>query len=304
MRHRWQIFILSFIMAVTMWYLVAGREKVDVMVDMRVEFKGVPANMVVSSGMVDKISVRVRSPKGLAKSLLARDYSISLDLSGITPGTNEIPITQDQLPISGVFEVMSISPNHVVLEADTLEVREVPLESQPDGPAPSDMTVKSLQLQPPQVRLRGPQGVIRGINSIKITVPLASQTKAGAVELRQLVQVPDGVEVTPPRVGILLELDLKTKNVRLTREVTVASPNGYTVAVQPSRVRLEVALPASQADKASVQAGVAAVVQLPAQIKEGTYKLPVHVLLPQNGELVSVTPPEVDVQITVKNNGL
>ena len=295
---RWLYLVIAFSMAVTLWYLVTVRDKIETWVDVRVEFKSAPSDLIIRNGLINKISVRVRGAKGLSRGIADRNFSVSIDLSSITKGTNSIAISPSMLPFSSAFEVMDISPPRFQVLADAIESRNVPLESVFEGSLSGDFFVKSLRMNPPMATLRGPESIIRQMNSIKIPLVLGNGTRAGLIDQHVDIPVPDEVKVEPAKVLLDLEVGVRTKNIRLTRQIMMDVPNGHSVKINPARVTLEVAVPESQAGKQDVLATIVPMLTLPAGAK-GTIQLPVKVLLPENSSLKSVTPKEVTV--TVQN---
>ncbi|MCC8193226.1 MAG: hypothetical protein LIP28_01075, partial [Deltaproteobacteria bacterium] len=95
---RWTSACIAFCLAVTLWYAVTVRDKVETWVDVNVQFKGAPENLVISEGLINKVAVRIRVARGLSRSLTGREASMVVDLSKITRGSNAIPITRDFLP--------------------------------------------------------------------------------------------------------------------------------------------------------------------------------------------------------------
>lgn len=293
---RWLYLFIAFSMAVTLWYLVTVRDKIETWVDVRVEFKSAPSDLIIRNGLINKVSVRVRGAKGLSRGIADRIFSVSIDLSGITKGTNIIAIAPSMLPFSSAFEVMDISPPRFQVLADAIESRKVPLESVFDGSLSGDFFVKSLRMSPPTATLRGPESIIRQMNSIKVPLVLGNGTRAGVTELHVDIPAPDEVKVEPAKVLMDLDVGVRTKTIRLTRQVMVDAPEGRTVKIAPQRVTLEVEVPESQMGRQEVLATIVATVVMPTGTK-GTVQLPVKVLLPDNSSLKSVTPKEVAVTL-------
>ncbi len=292
---QWQYMGIAFVMAVFLWYTVTVRDKVDSWVDVRVEFKGAPGSLIIRDGMVNKVAVRVRAAAGLTRSLNSRDISVTLDLSHIVKGTNVLQITPNMLPFPNAFEVMEITPQRIQIVADAIETRSLPLESTFDGTLPSDFFIKSLKLTPPSVSVRGPETLVSGLRVVRIPVPLGGVTQPGVSMLRLVVPMLENTTVDPAQVNAQLEVAVRTKPVRLSREVTVVLPEGGETRISPAKVTVSVELPESQTANTAVLARVIATVNVPRGAHSGTQKLPVEVLLPEYAVLKDVSPKEVSV---------
>ncbi len=293
---RWQYLLIAFSMAVTLWYMVTVRDKIETWVDVRVEFKSAPPNLIIRNGLINKVSVRVRAAKGLSRTFMERPFSVSIDLANLVKGTNTITITPAMLPFPSAFEVMDISPSRFQVVTDSLESRKVELDSSFEGTLSGDFFVKSLRMTPSTATVRGPESLVQRLNSIKVPVALGNGTRAGLNELLVPIPVPDEVTVEPAKVLLDLDVGVRTKVIRLTRQVTVDVPPGQSVKIVPPRVTLEVAVPESLVGKQELLATIVATVTPPEGAK-GAPHLPVKVLLPENCSLKSVTPKDVTVTL-------
>ena len=81
MRSNWLYALMAFLMSVTLWYMVTGRERVETLVEVKLEFKGIPSGLVVREGLTNKISVRIRGPRG-RRTQLGAELRFGMLLSG------------------------------------------------------------------------------------------------------------------------------------------------------------------------------------------------------------------------------
>ncbi len=297
----WAYLGIAFLLAVFLWYTVTVRDKVDSWMDVRLEFKGTPSNLIIRDGLVNKVSVRLRAASGLTRSISSRSISVALDLSHITKGTTVMQITPEMLSLPSAFHVMEISPQSIQIVADSIETRTVPFESFIVEAPPGDFFVESVRFSPPAVKVRGPETLVAGLKSIRIPLSLGNVTRSGTAALTAVVPVPSSTTVEPAQVNVEVDVEVRTKTVRLTREVVLALPEeGRTVKMNPARVTVTVDIPESQAGNAETLARVIATVSLPPSAHGGPQKLPVNVLLPEMSALKSVSPKEVTVTVTEK----
>ena len=294
---RWLYLSIAFAMAITLWYLVTVRNKVETWVDAKVEFKNIPAGLMIRDGLIKKASVRVRAAQGLSQGLAERDISVAVDLASLTPGNNIFAITNDMLPFRGAYEIMDISPPRIQLYAEQINAVELPLREVFEGSLSSDFYIQSTELIPKSVSVSGPVTVVDSLSALRVTVPLESRMRAGLHEMLLDVVVPESVTVTPAQVAMNLLLGVRMKTVRIARDVQLDSPAGVAAKLTPTRVVIEVDIPESQAGRPSVLAMITALASLP-QESEKSGKMAVRVLLPENARLKSVLPSEVMVSLT------
>ena len=295
---RWSQALIAFCLAVTLWYAVTVRDKVETWVDVGVQFKGAPADLVISEGLINKLAVRVRVARGLSRSLTGREAAMVVDLSSITRGSNAIAITRDMLPFTTAYEVVEVSPSRILVVADTMATRVIDLESRFDGKLAPDLFVKSLTITPQKVEVSGADSLVSGVTRIRIPIPLTQDMPKGTTSLTVAVPMTANVTVNPPQVGIGIEVGVRTKQLKLTRPVTASGyKDGHAPAMTPDKVTIVANIPESLAKDQETLAAITASVELPPNITEEPRTLPVSVKLPDNAELVSVTPSEVTVMI-------
>ena len=292
---RWAYALIAFCLAATLWYAVTVRDKVETWVDIAVQFKGAPANLVIRSGLINKLAVRVHAAKGLSSSLQVRDASIVVDLSTITRGSNAITVTRNMLPFTAAYQVVEVSPARILVVADTMASREIELESEMEGKLTPDLFVESVRLDTPKITVSGAESLVSSVPRIVLPVTLAPDMVKGRNVLTVAVPAPANVTVTPPQVGIEVVVGVRTKTVTLVREVAFVGHTGGGLTVSPDKVSLVVNVPESLARNQETLDKVTTAVSVPPDFSGVLRSLGITVALPENAELVSVTPSEVTV---------
>lgn len=295
MRSNWQYAVMAFVMSVTLWYMVTGRERVEVVGEVRLEFKGIPPNLVVREGLVNKVSVRVRGPKGLVRVMTARDMSYAIDLSNLKRGTNIVPLTAEKLPEARAFEVVEITPSRLTLEVDAIVEKDVPVTVDINGTIPVDVRIEKTVVTPERVHLRGPESLVSRIDRVKVAVAAPALDEAGTVEVQATPTLPEATESTPPTVSVQLETALRVKEITLKREVAVQAPHGLRARVAPRTVTLLLEMPASVAADAEALRTIRVYAEVPESTGAGQEKLPVRVDLPDRVRLKDISPDTVSV---------
>ncbi|CAK7064361.1 MAG: hypothetical protein DELT_01577 [Desulfovibrio sp.] len=298
---RVSVAVVAFFLAVTLWYTVTVRDKVESWVDVQVVFKGAPENLIINDGLINKLAVRVRAARGLSRSLTGREATIVVDISSISKGSNAIAVTREMFPFNSAYEVIEVSPSRIIIEADTIASRDIGLESWFEGKLAPDLFVKSLSITPQTVSVRGGEKLVSGISRIRIPVPLSADVPAGHSTQTVAVPAPANVAVTPPQVAVEVEVGVRTKQMRFTRTVVPAAyADGHTPSIMPEKVTIVADIPESITKNEKLLESVVANVALPPDIGAEARTLPVAVVLPENATLVSVTPTEVAVSVTTE----
>ena len=301
MKLRWKEFILALAMAVTLWYGMSGTEIVESQIDVRVDYKGVPQDLIIrGNGMVNKVSVRVRGPGGQVRVMSTRDYVFAMDLSTLKKGQNTLPIPASQLGLFGGLQVIDVTPPSIQLDVDTLEVKEVHLKADIQGTLPGGYAAEAT-FTPAMVSVRGPSMELDDLKEILISLQLGEITGPDTRELQApVLPLPPGVEATPPQALAHVRVDVKRKTVNVTRTVQAEAPAAVGVYVRPARVKISVAMPETIVTGAGDNKEIRAFVTLPER-QLGTYILPVRVSLPEGAQIVDIEPSEVSVTLEQKN---
>lgn len=295
MRSNWQYAVMAFVMSVTLWYMVTGRERVEVVGEVRLEFKGIPQNLVVREGLVNKVSVRVRGPKGLVRVMTSRDMSYAIDLSSLKRGTNIVPLTAEKLPEARAFEVVEITPSRLTLEVDVIVEKDVAVAVDINGTLPVDVRIDKTEVTPARVHLRGPESLVARIDRVNVVVAAPGPEQAGTMEVQATPTLPEATESIPPTVSVRMDTALRMKETTLKREVAVQSPRGLRARVSPRTVTLLLEMPASVAADAEALRAIRVYAEVPEGAAPGQEKLPVRVDLPDRVRLKDIAPDTVNV---------
>jgi YbbR domain-containing protein len=295
---RWKELLIAFVMALGIWYIVSGSEKIVSQIEARADYRGLPQGMLVRSGTVGKVSVRIRASVGMLHSLSSRDFAFFVDLSSVKKGENVLSINLSQLALPGGVEVMDISPSRIYLEVDTVESKLVPLRANIEGELPGDYTAEA-NLDPAEVKISGATAQIEKITQLTVPVKLENPPVPGIIESMREIPLPEGVECSPAKVKLSMYVGIKRKLVQVMRPVNISEAKQFNLRLQPDKVRISLAVPDSFAGKIADDQRIRAHVQLE-RPEPGNFSLPVQVELHTNIELVKVEPASVSVTVERK----
>ena len=298
MTMRWKDFLIAFLMAAVLWYAVSGSEKVETQVDVRLDYRGLPQGLVVRSGQVNKVSVRIRAPIGLLRSVSGREVAFFMDLSDVRKGENVLAVNLTDLPFRSGVEVIDVSPSRITLSVDSIETKVLPLEADISGTLPKDY-VATATFRPAEVRVTGPSTLLEDMDKLYVPVAVESPIIPGTTEFKRLVPVPEGVDVSPLDTNVSLHIGWKRKQVTVSRTVRVDAPDNVGKFVRPDKVSVTLGIPESLAAKAGSNADIKATATLEST-DLGSYTLPVQISLPAGAELIEVNPPRVTVTLEQK----
>ena len=288
----WRYLLVAFLLALGLWYTLNAREQIERVVEVRLDYKGLPPGLIVTGGQLNKVSVRLRGPQELLRSMTNREISYTMDLSGVTPGKNVIPLTtgENKPPELRAYEVLEVTPSRMILEVDKIMETNLPVKvALRASPAASSVRLKDLVVDPPQVTVRGPASVIASMK-----VDLAAEGKAVSEEVPLLA--PPAVELNPQVVKVTWKIDVKRRTLSLQRDIIFEGENP-NVSAQPSRANLMVSVPQAMVKDAGYlaqfQVSVPSDTAMPAE--DGTVNAPLQVAVPQGGRVLKISPETVSI---------
>lgn len=283
--------LISLIIATGLWYIVVGRDHVETQVELRVEYRGLPDGLIIREGMVNHISVRVRGSAELLRYLHSRDLFYTVDLSDVQRGATALPLAVDSIPEFKAFEILEVIPNRLVIEADALTERVVPLEHKLlPLPEDSPYLISHPILEPSFVTVKGPETQVNSMERLVVVYNPAKNASEGQHEANVAIAAPPQVEITPPVTTLRYALEVKTTTVTLKRDILLDSENSR-YKVSPSIATVEISVPEALAEDKDYLDAVRVIVREPASLTQGdSVEIPPIVMLPSDATLVSIEP--------------
>lgn len=305
-RVRWQYMALAFVCALALWYTVNAREQVERVVEVRLDYKGLPPGLVITKGQINKISVRLRAPLELLRSLGNREISHTLDISHLTVGSNIIPLYTDDGPVGGLrgYQPLEIMPSRLTLEVDRVLEARVPVEARlRESSLTPSISLKQVQIQPETVTVRGPATEMSKLKKIPVEVPVALNHEGQTVTDDISVVAPPGFEVSPSTVKVTRLMEVQRRTISLQRDVIADTGGDLNLSMSPSRVTLRISVPSVAFKDAAYLSQIQASVE-PDSVLERLQSItinnkveqpavPVKISLPPGARLISVNPEQV-----------
>jgi hypothetical protein len=301
MKKNWQTMLLALGLAIFTWFLVTGREVIETWVEMPVVMTNPPEGMIIEEGMIEKLQVRLRGPKGLVGNLVSQNLTYPLDVSKLGVGQQVVEIDSSRLPLSPTYEIIEVRPNRLRLMVDRRTAKTIPLEAAWSGQLNPDYELREVRATPAQVEVRGPETRLRKITSTKVVM---HEDFPDAVPERWAedvgVEVPDEVRPAPAKVRVEAFFSPRMREVWVKLPLSFDEPRGYRVAVAQDYVRLLIEGPIALFRNNEYRSDMAATLVFPEKRAGGTFDLDYQVTLPEGCSLVRKNPDTISTTLTKK----
>lgn len=289
--------LAAVVIAFALWFFVnAGERDAEMAVQVPVELRNLPANIMLTSPRVDFIDLVVSGPRTLLNRVDPERVSVALDLQGVRPGPAVFRVLPETLDLPRGVSVVRLTPSEVTLEFAAVLRKRVPVHVAFSGKPPNGLRVTDTRVAPESVEVVGPAKEVEALKSAE-TEPLDLAGVGAGVLERQLALDPprEYVSFSAGLVHALVRLE-EPERTRAVANVPVVVRNSlYRASAVPSRVQITVRGPRSATEALELDHGA---VYIDAAGREpGTYQVTPAVDLPAGVELVKQEPGAVELRV-------
>lgn len=236
---------ISIIVAIAMWYMVSVRDRIEAQIDLSVDYMKIPQNLVVTKGLLTKITVRLKGPEKLIRSIPRDNVVHTVNLAGIKKGSNTVPISMEVLgPAFRAFDIVDINPPELELMVDNVVERSVRVKLVFDSPLLGKaLTVDQENVQPGTVILRGPEEIISKMTELPLVIRLDPKEK-GTSEAKTIPLVtPSFVSANPQTVRVRYTVTSGLKTINRNYPIEIADDNTGQYEISPTELYLVLQVP-------------------------------------------------------------
>src|SRR5690606_16256824 len=236
---------ISLLLAVLLWFQIAGQQVVQRTVSVPVEFINMPVGLEITNDYTKRINVLIakRSSAKLDESRLAAVF----DLSDAEPGIEIIPVSDTN--IRGVpydVEVIGIEERRIRLELERTRRKIVEVKPEIIGEPAPGFVLREVRLSPAEVLISGPESRVASVTT--------AQTEPINITGRRQSFVQDAyLDLEDPRLRIEtaasveahVVIEEERREVPLGRLPVVQVPPNPPVRIEPAQVEVFVSVPVS-----------------------------------------------------------
>lgn len=192
---------LALIIAVGLW--LAGHRDIERAIEVPVEFRNIPADLMVMDNRVDYVVVRLMGPRTLVSTLDADDMKLMLDLNGTKAGSLSYPLSAASFNLPRGATIARITPPVVHLRLEPVVKRTLPVSVRVSGKPADGYRVSQTSVLPENVSVEGPAEDVRRFTAIE-TLPVdVEENRSGfkrrvrlSTDGKPLTLVPEQVDVS------------------------------------------------------------------------------------------------------------
>jgi len=202
--------LLSVVLAVFLWAVVLGEQKVDVTLTVPLEIKDLPRDLILVNEPPDSLEVRLRGPKTLVTTLAPREVALEGLPKNFVEGENVITIRSEAVRVPRGIEVVEVTPHRVRVVLDAMAVREVEVSPRIEGAPAKGFILKRVTSTPARIRMAGPKNELRRLTRV-YTVPISLDGQTASFSTRAMLE-PAGRQIRAlDEVPIIVGVEIRLK---------------------------------------------------------------------------------------------
>lgn len=262
----------------------------------QLEVSGLKSGVVISNDAEQTVSVQLRGPRDIVRSLTSNQISVTANLADKEPGERVIQLRPEDVSRPDSVEVLQIEPSSIKMRLEQKVTRMVKVEPQFMGQLADWCEVYRVTADPPMVEIEGPQSRVKEVANVT-TETINLDHRKGSFKIAVDAEAPQNLLriKTPGPINLSVEVG-ERRSTRLMTKIPVQSLDQVAGGrIFPKTVNVEVYGPHSTIEKLTVgDFTVAPIVKdLPANVEtvQLEARLPQHLL--QIIEIKKIIPNEV-----------
>ena len=280
--------------ALGLW--LAGHRDTERAIEVPVEFRGIPADLMVMDNRVDYVVLRLMGPRTLVSTLDADRMRLSLDLHDAKSGSLSYPLSADYFNIPRGVSVARITPPVIHLRLEPVATRTLPVTVRISGTPEAGYRISSTVVQPESISVHGPAEDVRRLVAIE-TVPVDVENNSRGVIKRKVRLSNDGkpLSLAPDQVEVSISIT-EEQLIRDFDRIEVGAKDFKGVYnVTPNTVHLRLSGAKNTIDKLQL-ASDSVYLELKG-LAVGEHSVPLTLILPAGVEILEQKPQRFKVRI-------
>jgi YbbR domain-containing protein len=285
--------VLAVVIALGLWF--AGHRDVERAVEVPVEFRNIPSDLMVTDNRIDYVVLRLNGPRTLVSTLDADDLKLALDLDGAKPGSVSYPLASNSFSVPRGVTIARITPPVVHLRLEPVVKRVLPVSIRFVNKPPFGYKIAETSLEPDRVSVQGPAEEVQRLVSVE-TVPIDLEESRSSVK-RKVRLSADGkpFSISPDQVEVAIRLEEEEISREFGSLDVEAKGVSGPYSVTPPSVYLRLAGPKHILGK--LELGADQVYLNLKGLEPGDHVVPLSVSLPPEVKVIEQKPQRFKVRI-------
>ena len=172
---------LALVLAVALWWFVAGESKVQVGFIVPLEIRGVPTGLTITNKVERQVELRLAGPPSILGTLQQTDVSAVIDLSSSKQGKQVLHLDVRSIKVPPGIKVQRIYPNVIEVTLERLERRRIPVVARVDT-GKFRRRIAKVEVVPPSLEVEALPEEFSRIRSLTAFVDAPDQEREDIVE--------------------------------------------------------------------------------------------------------------------------
>lgn len=261
------------VLLATLLFAISRQPVSDVrLVGVQLEYRGLAQGLEISGGEVNQtVSVRLRGPRDLVRSVMPNQIAVVADMSNKEPGDRVIQLKTSDVSSPEGIEVLRVDPGTIRLRIEPTTRRQVRVEPDIVGDVRQGYELYHVGIDPQVVEIQGPESQVAEVKSVSTeSVQLFDRTAPFRVSvdvdhpnhsIRVVTPGPISLsfEIGEIRTTRRVDVPVRLANQAAGRKLSTAAvaielfgPRSLVESIVPEQIRVEVQAPANPGDDSVV----------------------------------------------------
>jgi YbbR domain-containing protein len=237
LKQQWLAIVLSILLAFVVWTVAVQEsnpiEEGEFADPVAVTITGPDAGLLITNSPSREATVTLRAPRGAWLGLSPEDIQVTADLTGLGPGTHQVPLSVD---IATTATLVLIRPSHIRVTLEEEQERDMPVRLTFVASPVIGYRVGEPVIEPASAIVRGPASLVDQISELRVEVPVdelreSYEANLPIVPLDSEGQQLQNIGLTPPEAHVVIPVTQESgyKQVSVVVRTEGQPAQGYFV---------------------------------------------------------------------------
>ncbi|PID77300.1 MAG: hypothetical protein CSB24_02075 [Deltaproteobacteria bacterium] len=240
----WLLKFISVCLAVLLWFMVGGEDKIDKNVRIPVEIINLPRDLVISNQFKKEIEVTVNGPRSLILEITKLETTRQIDLTNFKPGSQVIDIPANSIKMPRGVTVQRVQPSSIILSLDKLVSRDLHIKARVIGKPAIGHVLQRISIIPDQITITGPQSKLARIKELK-TIEINISGMSASSQLQVPLALEPAIVELIGETSVTADVEIgQIKTEKVIKDVPVKfEQDGRAVKTIPAVVSIKAGVP-------------------------------------------------------------